>query len=76
MAEKVWSIHKEFACLRPRMAYGACYLKGTRFDCRALSSFRPRSKKTYGNKSFSLPENWTYSSFMQFAGQIDPKMQQ
>lgn len=27
------------------MAYGACYLKGTRFfdryDCRALSSFRP-----------------------------------
>ena len=35
----------------PRMAYGACYLKGEEntlfrprwYDCRALSSFRPRS---------------------------------
>lgn len=55
---------------RPRMAYGACYLKGEEntlfrprwYDCRALSSFRPlaywdsslRALPALSNKEFRL----------------------
>ena len=55
---------------RPRMAYGACYLKGEEntlfrprwYDCRALSSFRPlaywdsslRALPAISNKEFRL----------------------